>query len=115
MSRQQQYLRDILECIQRIVQFTATGRDAFLQSPLLQDAVIRNFEVIGEIVKRLSPDLLHPYAQIPWRSIAGFRDVLIHDYENVDLESVWDTVQKDLPPLKSVVETMLATLEENED
>jgi uncharacterized protein with HEPN domain len=57
------------------------GRDALNASPILQDAVIRNFEVIGEAVKQLSPRLLEWYPAIPWRRVAGFRDVLIHDYQ----------------------------------
>ncbi len=65
-----------------------------------QDAIIRNLEIIGEATKRLSKPLKEQYPDIPWRSIAGLRDVLIHDYMGVDLESVWNVIENDLPPLK---------------
>ena len=89
MRKQRPYLTDILERIRRIEHATDAGREAFVADVLRQDAVIRNFEVIGEIVKRLSPDLTAAHPTIPWRQIAGFRDVLIHDYEQVDIEAVW--------------------------
>jgi len=66
------------------------GRAAFEESHVLQDAIIRNFEVIGGTVKQLSPELFEQYDEVPWRRIAGFRDILIHDYMGVDLEEVTD-------------------------
>jgi uncharacterized protein with HEPN domain len=74
---------------------------------VLQDAIIRNFEVIGEAVKQLSPELLKQYDQVPWRRIAGFRDILTHDYMGVDLDEVWNVIENDLPQLKRTVQTML--------
>ena len=70
--------RDILDRIRRIGQYASVGRDEFLSSELRQDAVIRSFEVIGEIVKRLDPDLIAKYPRVAWGDFAGFRDVLIH-------------------------------------
>jgi len=112
VRKQRPYLTDILERIRRIEHATDAGRDAFVTDVLLQDAVIRSFEVIGEIVKRLSPDLTAAHPTIPWRQIAGFRDVLIHNYEQVDIEAVWRVVEEDLPPLRAAVEAMLASLDE---
>ncbi len=83
----------------------------FVASHLVQDAVIRNFEVIGEAVKRLSSDLTAGYAEVPWRSIAGFRDVLIHDYMGVDLLQVWNVIEQELPGLKSAIYAMRHDLE----
>lgn len=88
MNDQSVYLRDIVERIRRIEQFTEGGQGAFNQSLLIQDAVIRSFEVIGEAVKHLSPEIRQQYPEIPWRQIAGFRDVLTHDYGDVDVEEV---------------------------
>lgn len=88
------YLIHVLERIHRIEEFTREGEQAFLQSRLVQDAVIRNFEVIGEAVKRLPDRLKLERPEVPWRRIAGFRDVLIHGYESVDLEEVWQIVEE---------------------
>ncbi len=108
------YLSEILERIRRIEEFTKEGRAAFSQSILLQDAVIRSFEVIGEAVKRLSPDVTTQYSSVPWRQIAGFRDVLIHQYDDIDIDEVWDVVEKHLPPLKRAVEALLKGLEDED-
>lgn len=83
------YLAHILECIQKIERFTAGGRERFLADELVQDAVLRNFEVIGEAAKRLDDAYRAAHPEIPWRSLAGLRNVLIHQYEGVDLERVW--------------------------
>lgn len=97
------YLRDILERINRIENYTATGKEEFLKSLLIQDGVIRSFEVIGEAVKLIYQEIKQQYKQIPWRKIAGFRDVLIHDYMRVDLEEVWNVIESNLPILKEQI------------
>ncbi len=76
------------------------SREDFLQSKIVQDAVIRNFEIIGEAVKNLSPDFRKEYSEIEWRKIAGMRDKLIHDYIGVDLWSVWGVIVDILPDFK---------------
>ncbi len=108
------YLNDILDRISRIERYTSRGRQSFLQSQLHQDAVIRSFEVIGEAVKRLDNSLIEQQAQVPWRDFAGFRDVLIHQYERVVLESVWLFAKEDLPILKTAVLALLADLEDTD-
>lgn len=80
------YVRDIAECIERIESYTRGGREAFMQTRMIQGAVVRNFEIIGEATKRLSQSLKEAYPDIQWQQIAGFRDVLIHDYIRVDLD-----------------------------
>ncbi len=108
------YLHDILERIQRIEAFTKDGRTTFMESLLIQDAVIRNFEVIGEVVKRLSTDLRSQHSDVRWKDIAGFWDILIHDYMNVILAEVWKSCEIDLPPFKSRVKTILDSLNAEE-
>lgn len=88
----------MVECGQRILDYTAEGgREAFLARRLLQDAVMRNFEVLGEAAKRVSPATRDKYPDLPWRRMAGLRDVLIHGYEAVVPEEVWAVVEGELP------------------
>lgn len=107
-------LNDILDRIYRIERYTSPGRESFLQSELHQDAVIRSFEVIGEAIKRLDKSVIALQPQVPWRDFAGFRDVLIHQYERVVLESVWLFAQEDLPTLKAAVLALLDDLEDRD-
>jgi uncharacterized protein with HEPN domain len=75
---------------------------------MIQDAVIRNLEVIGEAVKGVSEELRVANPDIPWKQIAGMRDVLIHHYFGVKLEAVWQVVDKHLPPLRTRVDQILS-------
>ena len=108
------YLARILECADRIERYLGQDREAFLRDTMVQDAVIRNFEVIGEAAKRIPEQFRVEHAAIPWRLMAGFRDVLIHDYEGVDLERVWRIAQEDLPAVKMVITQILPPLEQLE-
>lgn len=107
MNKDLLYLESIRDCLERIAEYTATGKQAFLDSRLIQDGVIRNLEVIGEATKNLSSELRESNPAIPCRQIAGMRDVLIHGYLKVNFGRVWRTVEKDLPPLTAAVSTLL--------
>ena len=111
MTDDRGYLSDIRECIDRIEAYTRDGRDAFMASTLIQDGVVRNFEVIGEAAKRLTPALTQSRSEIPWRRVAGFRDILIHQYRGIDLHAVWNVVERELPDLKGAVAALLAQLD----
>jgi uncharacterized protein with HEPN domain len=104
------YLNNIKECIERIESYTRDGREAFFQTTIIQDTVMRNFEIIGEATKRLSPEIRAAYPDVLWQQIAGFRDVLIHDYLKVNLNRIWGVIEQNLPQLKATVETILQKL-----
>lgn len=105
------YLNHILECISRI-NFYVDGfdEDLFVQNILVQDAVIRNFEVIGEAVKKLDADFRSKYPNIPWRNIAGMRDKLIHDYIGVDIWAVWGVVEEIIPDFEKQLKEIIVDL-----
>jgi uncharacterized protein with HEPN domain len=96
------YVQHILERVERIESFTyGKVEDDFLNSILLQDAVIRNFEVIGEATKNISAEFKNTHSHIEWKKIARMRDKLIHHYTVVDIEFIWTTIQLMIPPLKA--------------
>lgn len=105
------YLSNIQECIEAIESYTLDGKKKFMQTRMIQDAVIRNFEVIGEATKRLSPEFRAKYSKVPWRRIAGLRDILIHDYLRVDLAEVWGIIVNDLPDLKIAIDNITQNLQ----
>lgn len=93
-------VRDIIDAIDSILEFTAEGRDAFLKDKRSQFAVIRAFEIMGEAAKRVSPAFREKHAEIPWAMMARTRDKLIHDYPGVDVHVVWRAVERELPTLR---------------
>jgi uncharacterized protein with HEPN domain len=101
------YLSHILEAIAAIGRFTAGGRAEFFASELVQSAVIRQIEIVGEAVKQLDSGLTREEPAVPWRQIAGARDRLIHGYFRVDLEAVWAMIERDLPTLAANVRRIL--------
>ena len=101
------YLQHIWECIQRIEADTAAGLEAFRTSRTHQDAVLRNLQVLAESCRRLSEDRKSRWPQVEWKRIVAFRNVLVHDYLGLDLERIWQVVQRDVPHLKETVKLML--------
>jgi uncharacterized protein with HEPN domain len=101
------FIEHILLCIDKIQEYTKnlTAQD-FNNNELIQDAVIRNIEIIGEATKKISNDLKLQYREIPWKEMSGMRDKLIHDYFGVDVDVVWKTVNEDIPYLKALIENI---------
>jgi len=104
------YLIHIQECIARIQQYTAAGREAFVADTKTQDAVLRNLHTLAESTQRLSAPLKARHPAVEWAAIAGFRNVLVHDYLGINLDRVWEIVESDLPDLKTHVDAMFAEL-----
>ena len=106
--RDQDFLNDICEAVQRIVAYTK-GMTAkrFLKDIKTQDAVVRNLEVIGEATKNLSSRLRKTCPQIPWKELAGVRDKMIHHYFGISYEIVWKIAREQLPQLLPQIEALL--------
>lgn len=101
------YLIDILDCLERIEAYTQAGRDAFMRSTMIQDAVIRNFEIIGEAAKQVSKETRSNYREVPWRRIGGFRDILIHAYSRVRMDEIWGVIEHNLATFKRQIRSIL--------
>lgn len=100
----QVYLEHILESIRKIEDFTSSiSKFDFERNVMIQDAVIRNIEIIGEATKKISKPFTQSHHEIPWSAMAGMRDKLIHDYLDVDLDVIWRTIESDLPLLKEML------------
>ncbi len=90
------------ECIGNINEYTSQGKGYFLKDSRTQDAILRNFQVIGQIVKDLSAEIKQEYPA-DWKEAARFRDKITHDYFEIDLEIVWDVIENKIPKLKRIV------------
>ena len=108
------YLAQILERIDRILRYTDEGKDVFLRDLVIQDAVIRNFEVIGEAAKRIPVEYREATPTIPWKGLTSLRDVLIHQYEGVSLDEVWGIVENELPDIRKSIMYILPSLDQLE-
>ena len=99
-------LAHMRDCLDRIREYTNGERARFDASRLVQDAVIRNLQTLAESSQRLSNEIKATEAQIPWRELSGFRNVIVHGYLGIDLGAVWLVVEQDLPALSDAVSRM---------
>jgi uncharacterized protein with HEPN domain len=107
MKRDYLYLRHILHAIERINEYVEVGYEEFMSQSSWQDAVIRQLEIVGEATKHISKELRELHGGVPWRRIAGLRDVLIHDYMGIDIDAVWQITQKEIPELESYIKDII--------
>lgn len=107
MKDEKLYLIHISECIERIESYVAQmDAQGFANSTMVQDAVLRNLQTMAESTQRLSDKAKESQPQIDWYKIAGFRNILVHDYLGIDTETVWNIIKKELPALKEAVGAM---------
>jgi len=110
VKSQRAYAEHILECIRRMTEDSVRGREAVFASHTLQDAIVRNLQVLCESTQRIEAAHKDRHPEIDWASIAGMRNVLVHDYFQVDFETIWLVVTRDLPTLEKAMHAILATL-----
>nr|VFK68721.1 MAG: Uncharacterized conserved protein, contains HEPN domain [Candidatus Kentron sp. UNK]VFK73702.1 MAG: Uncharacterized conserved protein, contains HEPN domain [Candidatus Kentron sp. UNK] len=108
MPRDMAYLMDILTSIRLIESYTkGVAWEEFSRNTQLQDSVIRRMEIIGEAARRVSPRMREDHPRIPWTEMIGMRNRMIHEYDDIDLPIVWNTIQQDVPALRRLMEPLL--------
>jgi uncharacterized protein with HEPN domain len=105
-----QRLRDILQAIAQIEQYTIEGRAAFEQDNLIQDGVLYQFVIIGEAARAMSTQLREKNLYVPWAEMVAMRNILVHRYYEVNLSPIWLVVEQNLPELKGKIEAILQGL-----
>ncbi len=106
------YIDDILEAIEKITEYVANGDEVrFSKDTQQQDAVIRRLGIIGEAATRLPQDIRVLAPSVPWKSVVGLRNIVIHEYANVSMDKAWEVTQRDLPKLKKALITLRIALE----
>ncbi len=102
------FIEHVLSRLNSILEYTQNmDEDDFLRNKLVQDAVLRNFEVIGEATKNLSTEFRLQHPELPWSKLAGMRDKLIHFYFGIDLQIIWTTVVEMVPELKIKIKKII--------
>ena len=109
MSSDNELLRFMAECLDLLAEYAEAGEPAFLKSSLIQDAVVRRMEVLADAASRLSDEIHDRYPHVPWRAIAGFRNVVAHGYMGVAMNRVWEYLLLDIPVLREVVRSELGS------
>ena len=108
MWRDDAWLLDMLQSARKALDYASgLSEDQFMADNLRQDAILRQLTILGEASKRISNELRAAHPEIPWRKVAGFRDVVVHDYFGVNLNEVWRIIQEDLPALANLLEPLV--------
>lgn len=108
-DRQRLYLSHVAECLDRIDDYLPDSKERFLEDTMRQDALIRALQVLAESTKRLSEEFKRSRPEVDWRAVAGLRNILVHEYLQVDLNEVWAVATRDLSELRDAVEDELTS------
>ncbi len=103
-------LEHMLDCMDRIARYVGQDRGRFFDDAMVRDAVLRNLQTLAESSQRIAEATRSVAPEIPWKALAGFRNVLVHQYLGIDLVVVWRVVERELPPLRPAIERLLAQL-----
>lgn len=114
MTRTKERLQDILEAVENIRRYAARGRNAFERDELVQVWTLHHLRIIGEAVRVVKPEVRAAHPDIPWASIVGMRNILVHHYFDIDPDLVWGVIERDLDPLERAVTAMLAQEDDDE-
>ncbi len=112
MNRDLAYLQHMLVSAENILTYSQNNKEYFLGSSLVKDAVVRNFQVMGEACKKVSVETTNKHVEIPWSKIAKFRDKLVHDYFGINYSLMWDVIQKELPKIVVQLSDVVSELRE---
>lgn len=107
-------LRDMLEAIEHIERYAAQGREAFERDELIQNWTVRHLQILGEAARAMPQEVQQGAPTVPWTKMVGMRHILVHDYFRIDVNIVWDVVERDLPELKRSLQALLNELEKGE-
>lgn len=110
MRSDREKLHDILDAIERIERYSVQGKTAFEQNELIQTWFTQNLQIVGEAARSLSSDIRDQHPQIPWTEMIGMRNILTHNYFDIDLDIVWVVVDQELPSIKQDIERILQEL-----
>ena len=100
-------LRDILDAIERIRRYAPAERSELVDDEVTQDAIVHRFMVIGEAASALSKELRDAHPEVPWKSITGMRHIIVHDYDRVNINILWDAIDNHLPQLERTIRGIL--------
>jgi len=107
-------LRDILDAIDRVMQYAAKGRGDFETDELIQVWIVHHLQIVGEAAAKLGRGFHEAYPLVPWPQIVAMRNVLVHDYFGIDLDEVWNVVERELPGLRATLQGLIDALEQDE-